>query len=114
MGRTKWVRLKVRDPGEIIRWASRQNARRLDDFRHRVINGQESVSFRLFPAYPIRIGTRDIVVVCHLRRGLWAELLARCRGLFRSIAALARRARHRGASDPIARSRPRPLTGRRC
>ncbi|MBV8890222.1 MAG: hypothetical protein JO267_01595 [Alphaproteobacteria bacterium] len=69
MTRTKWLRLLVRDLSEVIRWASRQNARAIADFRYRVINGRESVSFRLIPNYPIRVGTRDIVVICHVRIG---------------------------------------------
>jgi hypothetical protein len=71
MTRTKWMRLIVRDLSEVVRWASRQNARQIDDFRYRIVNGHESVSFRLVPAYPIEVGTRDIVVVCHVRIGVW-------------------------------------------
>ncbi|HTZ36629.1 MAG TPA: hypothetical protein VMB84_11430 [Stellaceae bacterium] len=66
MMRTKWLRLAVRDPGDILRWAGEQDARRLDDFRHRVIRGREFVSFRLVPRYPIEIGTSDIIVVAHV------------------------------------------------
>ena len=71
MTRTKWMRLIVHDLSDVVRWASRQNARQIDEFRYRVVNGHESVSFRLVPAYPIEIGTRDIVVICHVRLGLW-------------------------------------------
>jgi hypothetical protein len=61
------MRLVVRDPADILRWAGAQQARHLCDFRHRVIAGREVVSFRLTPGYAIRIGTRDIVVVAHVR-----------------------------------------------
>ncbi len=71
MTRTKWMRLVVRDPADILRWAGAQQARHLSDFRYRVIAGREVVSFRLTPGYAIRIGTRDIVVVAHVRGGWW-------------------------------------------
>ncbi len=67
MTRTKWMRLMVRDPADILRWAGQQRARHLSDFRHRVIHGREIVSFRLVPDYAIQIGTREIVVVAHVR-----------------------------------------------
>jgi hypothetical protein len=67
MTRTKWLRLQVRDLADVIRWAGRQDARQIDDFRHRVVHGHESVSFRLVPGYTIEVGTRDIVVICHVR-----------------------------------------------
>lgn len=68
MSRTKWMRLTVRDLADVVRWAGEQQARHIGDFRYRVINGHESVSFRLVPDYGIQVGTRDIVVVCHVRR----------------------------------------------
>lgn len=43
MTRTKWMRLMVRDPADILRWAGQQRARDLTDFRHRVIGGREIV-----------------------------------------------------------------------
>jgi len=67
MTRTKWMRLGVSDPADILRWAGAQNTRQLDDFRHRVIRGREFVSFRMVPRYPIEIGTSDIVVVAHVK-----------------------------------------------
>ncbi len=76
MGRTKWVRLLVSDLADAVRWAGQQNARQLSDFRYRVVNGRESVSFRMIPNYPIQIGTRDIVVVCHVRPRGWSGMLA--------------------------------------
>lgn len=60
------MRLLVRDPADILRWAGAQRARHLGDFRHRVIGGREVVSFRLVPDYAIQIGTREIVVVAHV------------------------------------------------
>ncbi|HTQ35120.1 MAG TPA: hypothetical protein VMI30_13195 [Stellaceae bacterium] len=67
MMRTKWMRLGVRDPADILRWAGEQNTRQLDDFRHRVIRGREFVSFRLVPRYRVELGTSDIIVVAHVR-----------------------------------------------
>jgi hypothetical protein len=67
MNRTKWMRLGVRDPADIMRWAAAQNARHLDEFRYRVIRGREFVSFRMIPRYAIQIGTSDIVVVAHVK-----------------------------------------------
>lgn len=67
MTRTKWMRLGVRDPADILRWAGEQEARRLDEFRHRVIRGREFVSFRMVPRYAIEIGTIDIIVVAHVQ-----------------------------------------------
>ena len=79
MPRTKWMRLIVRDLGDVMRWASRQQARHIDDFRYRVIGGRETVSFRLVPDYAIRIGTRDIVVVAHVRPRGWRGLAGNAR-----------------------------------
>ena len=70
MTRTKWMRLVVRDSADVLRWASQQNARQLDEFRYRVIAGREFVSFRLVPRYSIQIGTSDIIVVAHARGGV--------------------------------------------
>jgi hypothetical protein len=67
MTRTKWMRLGVRDPADIMRWAASQNTRHLDEFRYRVIHGREFVSFRMIPRYAIQIGTCDIIVVAHVR-----------------------------------------------
>jgi hypothetical protein len=67
MTRTKWMRLVVREPADVLRWASQENARQLDEFRYRVIAGREFVSFRMVPRYPIDIGTREIVVVACAR-----------------------------------------------
>ena len=84
MNRTKWMRLGVTDPADIMRWAARQNTRHLDDFRYRVIRGREFVSFRMVPRYAIEIGTSDIVVVAHVkdsaRQRLSAALAALARG----------------------------------
>jgi hypothetical protein len=67
MTRTKWMRLVVREPADVLRWASQENARQLDEFRYRVIAGREFVSFRMVPRYPIDIGTREIIVVACAR-----------------------------------------------
>jgi hypothetical protein len=67
MTRTKWMRLVVRDPADVLRWASQENARQLDEFRYRIIGGREFVSFRMVPRYPIDIGTREIIVVACAR-----------------------------------------------
>jgi hypothetical protein len=70
MMRTKWMRLGVRDPADVLRWASAQDTRQLDDFRYRVIHGREFVSFRLVPRYRVQIGTNDIIVVAHVKPNL--------------------------------------------
>jgi len=75
MTRTKWMRLGVRDPADILRWAAMQDARELDDFRYRVIRGREFVSFRMIPRYAIQIGTSDIVVVAHVKPSRRQRLL---------------------------------------
>ena len=67
MNRTKWMRLVVRDSADVLRWASQEDARQLDDFRYRVIFGREFVSFRMVPRYAIDIGTREIVVLACAR-----------------------------------------------
>ena len=70
MIRTKWMRLGVHAPADILRWAGAQNARHLDDFRHRMIHGREYVSFRMVPRYAIEIGVSDIVVIAHVKGGV--------------------------------------------
>ncbi len=75
MTRTKWMRLGVRDPADIMRWAAAQNTRHLDEFRYRVIRGREFVSFRLVPRYRVQIGTHDIVVVAHVKPR-WHQIAA--------------------------------------
>jgi len=76
MMRTKWMRLGVRDPADILRWASAQDTRQLDDFRYRVIHGREFVSFRMVPRYRVQIGTSDIIVVAHVKPGRRQRLAA--------------------------------------
>jgi hypothetical protein len=92
MNRTKWVRLIVRDLGDVVRWANSQQARHIGEFRYRLINGRESVSFRLYPDYAIQIGTRDIVVVCHVNTHRWRRMAWRLlREVVNAGAATARR-----------------------
>src|SRR5438105_13552520 len=87
MNRTKWMRLSVRDLGDVIRWAGAQNAREISEFRYRVVNGRETVSFRLVRRYAIDIGAREIIVVAYARLVGWrAKLRA-----FRRIAGGGRR-----------------------
>ena len=74
MSRTKWMRLTVRDPADVLRWAGQQNAQRLEDYRYRVVGGREFISFRMVPRYAIEIGTRDIVVLAYARGGLRRRL----------------------------------------
>jgi hypothetical protein len=76
MMRTKWMRLGVRDPADILRWASAQDTRQLDDFRYRVIHGREFVSFRMVPRYRVQIGTNEIIVVAHVKPGRRQRLAA--------------------------------------
>lgn len=99
--RTKWMRLGVSDPADILRWAGAQHTRRLDDFRHRVIRGREFVSFRLVPRYRVQIGTCDIVVVAHVKPS--RKQLVR-----RAVAAAFREAARR-AIAVCASLRPRPI-----
>jgi len=122
MQRTKWMRLAMRDLGDVIRWAGAQQAREIGEFRYRVINGREIVSFRLVPNYAIQIGARDIVVVAHVRASGWRArlrelqrigrvLLHRIRQTIGASSALPRPA----ASLPshrIAKLRPLPAAGR--
>ena len=88
MNRTKWMRLSVRDLGDVIRWAGAQNAREIGEFRYRVVNGREIVSFRLVPRYAIDIGAREIIVVAYARMLGWR---ARLRDFRRIAGAWARR-----------------------
>jgi hypothetical protein len=92
MNRTKWMRLSVRDLGDVIRWAGAQNARDIGEFRYRVVNGREIVSFRLVPRYAIDIGAREIIVVAYVRMLGWR---ARLRDFRRIAGAAARRLPHR-------------------
>ncbi|HWB50742.1 MAG TPA: hypothetical protein VG651_16660 [Stellaceae bacterium] len=85
MTRTKWMRLGVRDPADIMRWAAGQNARHLDEFRYRVIHGREYVSFRMIPRYAIQIGTSDIVVVAHVKLRRRQVLAAAATAYWRSV-----------------------------
>ena len=81
MQRTKWMRLAVRDLGDVIRWAGAQQAREIGEFRYRVVNDREIVSFRLVPNYAIEIGVRDIIVVAHARARGWRVRARRLRRL---------------------------------
>jgi hypothetical protein len=97
MGKTKWLRLGVRDPADILRWAGEQKIRQLDNFRYRTIRGRQFVSFRMVPRYAIQIGTSDIVVVAHVQPGKRQLLAAaahnfyrRCQGVSRSALAALR------------------------
>ena len=101
MMRTKWMRLGVRDPADILRWASAQDTRQLDDFRYRVIHGREFVSFRMVPRYRVQIGTNDIIVVAHVKPG-------RRQRLATTAAAIAQGAIAR-VSAAIAALRPRAI-----
>src|SRR5205085_8503049 len=83
--RTKWMRLSVRDLGDVIRWAGAQNVREIGEFRYRVVNGREIVSFRLVPRYAIDIGAREIIVVAYARLVGWRAKLRD----FRRIAGVA-------------------------
>ncbi len=92
MGRTKWMRLLVRDPADILRWAGSQRARHLSEFRYRVIGGRECVSFRMVPGYSIQIGTSDIVVVAHVvRSGLWRRVAGAVRAAYAGAVSAAMR-----------------------
>ena len=105
MTRTKWMRLMVRDPADILRWAGRQRARHLSEFRHRVIGGREIVSFRLVPGYHIQIGTREIVVVAHVRPTARQFVVSRVRRMAARGADLLRSA-YAGAVSAAMWSRP--------
>jgi hypothetical protein len=109
MTRTKWMRLMVRDPADILRWAGQQRARHLTDFRHRVIGGREIVSFRLVPDYAIQIGTREIMVVAHVRPSARQFVVNRMKQMAARSASLARSA-YAGAASVAIWSRPvRPM-----
>jgi hypothetical protein len=86
MMRTKWMRLGVRDPADILRWAGAQSTRQLDDFRYRIIHGREFVSFRMVPRYQVEIGTSDIIVVAHVMPNARQRLTAAAFGLVRNVA----------------------------
>jgi hypothetical protein len=86
MTRTKWMRLAVKDPADILRWAGAQNTRQLDEFRHRVIHGREFVSFRMVPRYRVEIGTSDIVVVAHVAATARQRMITAIGGLGRKTA----------------------------
>ena len=105
MMRTKWMRLAVRDPADILRWAGAQSTRQLDEFRYRVIRGREFVSFRMVPRYAIEIGTSDIVVVAHVkgtrRQRLTAAVSAVGRKAARRLSATIAALRPRAAPAPI-------------
>ena len=99
MTRTKWMRLAVKDPADILRWAGAQDTRRLDEFRHRVIFGREFVSFRLVPRYRVEIGTSDIIVVAHV--------MATARQRLSAAIARLRRKTARRIAGAVAGLRPR-------
>ena len=86
MTRTKWMRLAVKDPADILRWAGAQDTRQLDEFRHRMIHGREFVSFRMVPRYRVEIGTSDIIVVAHVAATARQRLLAAIGGFGRKTA----------------------------
>lgn len=109
MTRTKWMRLIVRDPADILRWAGQQRARHLSDFRHRVIGGREIVSFHFVPDYRIQIGTREIVVVAHVRPSTRQVVVTLMRQAASRGASLVRSA-YAGAASVAIWSRPvRPM-----
>ena len=95
------LRLRVRDPADILRWAHEQNIRQLDNLRYRTIHGRDFVSFRMVPRYAIQVGTEDIVVIAFivLKRRQLASLAA---------AHLGRRCRNLAIGGTAA-LRPRPL-----
>jgi hypothetical protein len=103
MNRTKWMRLSVRDLGDVIRWAGAQNARQIGEFRYRVLNGREIVSFRLVPRYAIDVGAREIIVVAYARMIGWR---ARRREIWRIARAAARRLKEKAG---IVAAIPSPL-----
>jgi hypothetical protein len=114
MTRTKWMRLIVRDPADVLRWANEESARQLDAFRYRVMGGREFVSFRMVPRYPIDIGTREIMVVACARGRAPRRLALALRSLAsrvvgRSRAALAWVVAPRAASPALAPARSAAL-----
>src|SRR5437764_14841631 len=92
MNRTKWMRLAVRDLGDVIRWAGAQNAREISEFRYRVVNGREMVSFRLVPRYAIDIGAREIIVLAYAQIIGWRGRMGNVRRI--AVAAVAGAKRH--------------------
>jgi hypothetical protein len=122
MQRTKWMRLTMRDLGDVIRWAGAQQAREIGEFRYRVINGREIVSFRLVPNYAIQIGARDIVVVAHVRASGWRARLRELRRIGRALLRRLRQSATVSAAIPssaaslpphrIAQLRPLPAASR--
>ena len=98
MNRTKWMRLAVRDLGDVIRWAGAQNAREIGELRYRVVNGREMVSFRLVPRYAIDVGAREIIVLAYARVIGWR---ARLRDLRRIAGAAVQRARRKLGIAPL-------------
>jgi hypothetical protein len=88
MNRTKWMRLAVRDLGDVIRWAGAQNAREIGEFRYRVVNGREMVSFRLVPRYAIDIGAREIIVLAYAQIIGWRARMGNLRRI--AVAAVQR------------------------
>lgn len=104
--RTKWMRLSVRDPADVLRWAGQQNARQLDEFRHRVVGGREFFTFRMVPRYPIQIGTCDIIVVAHAADNAARRLIVGARAAgrraARNVAAVAARLTARRPAVPAA------------
>jgi hypothetical protein len=105
MTNTKWLRLLVRDPADILRWAGEQQARALSEFRYRVIHGREIVSFRLVPGYAIELGSRDIIVVAHVRPSPRRLVAAWLRDHFDAALGAAGRV-YAGAASAAMRSRP--------
>jgi len=88
VNRTKWMRLSVRDLGDVIRWAGAQNAREISEFRYRVVNGREMVSFRLVPRYAIDIGAREIIVLAYAQIIGWRARMGNLRRI--AVAAVQR------------------------
>src|ERR1700726_1023334 len=101
MNRTKWMRLAVRDLGDVIRWAGAQNAREIGEFRYRVVNGREIVSFRLVPRYAIDIGAREIIFLPYARMIGWRAWI---RDLWGIAGAAMRRVRQKLGIDAAAPS----------
>src|SRR5213075_3115451 len=90
----------VRDLGDVIRWAGAQNAREISEFRYRVVNGREIVSFRLVPRYAIDIGARGT------SRGSASAGAAPARGAAASRASARRQSAVQARGWPTAMSQP--------
>jgi hypothetical protein len=101
MNRTKWMRLIVRDAADVMRWAGQQDARQLDEFRYRVLDGREFISFRMVPRYAIEIGTADIVVVAQVRGRASRRAFLRLRDAGRAVTAAITRWRMPVAPTPV-------------